>query len=164
MTTRMRGWWGSSRAGVSRRPTNTQVVAVLAALLGGFGVAACSSGDIAPALPNIGLACVDDSPRCIAERGNVLKGLMADRSKTWVRTPASPAAYASGVRLWAFKQKKRELSCDELILARREADGAAPSLRGSSAGLTPAQISRGIMLAQDVSKELGNEYGRRCRV
>jgi hypothetical protein len=33
----------------------------------------------------------------------------------------------------------------------------------NTCGLTPAQISRGIILAQDVSKELGNEFGRRCR-
>jgi hypothetical protein len=124
---------------------------------------ACSSGEIASNNQPMGLGCVDDSPHCVTERGNALKGLMADKSKAWVREPASPAAYASGVRLWAFKQKKRELSCDELSLARREADGAAPTLRGAKGGLTPAQISRGIMLAQDVSKELGNEFGRRCR-
>ena len=88
---------------------------------------------------------------------------MADRSKSWVKAPPTAASYASGVRLWAFKQKKRELSCDELSHARREADLAAPTLRGASGSLTPAQISRGIMLAQDVSKELGNEFGKRCR-
>jgi hypothetical protein len=83
---------------------------------------------------------------------------------SWPREPASPTAYASGVRLWAFKSRKRELTCDELSHARREADAAAPTLRGPGGqGMTPAQISRGIMLAQDVSKELGNEHGKRCR-
>jgi hypothetical protein len=124
---------------------------------------ACSGGDIAPPPQSMGLGCVDDSAHCVNERGNALKGLMADKSKGWVRAPATPASYASGVRLWAFKQKKRELTCDELSHARREADNAAPVLRGAKGNLTPAQISRGIMLAQDISRELGNEFGRRCR-
>ncbi len=157
MTARMRGWWSLDSARCLR------LVLVVGAATVGVSLSACSSSEIGSAPPTIGLACVDDSPRCISERGNALKGLMADKSKTWVKAPASPAAYASGVRLWAFKQKKRELNCDELAHARREADGAAPTLRGSTAGLTPAQISRGIMLAQDISKELGNEFGRRCR-
>jgi hypothetical protein len=137
----------------------TRMAMLVAVLLLG----ACSGSDIGPAPQSMGLGCVDDSAYCVTERGNALKGLMADKSKSWVRAPASPASYASGVRLWAFKQKKRELTCDELAIARREADGAAPILRSASGSLTPAQISRGIMLAQDVSKELGNEFGRRCR-
>lgn len=135
----------------------------LAPLSVGLLLSGCAGNDIATPAPKAGLGCVDDSPQCIVERGNALKGLMADKSKSWVRQPTSPAAYASGVRIWAFKQKKRELTCDELSHARREADGAAPTLRGANGSLTPAQISRGIMLAQDVSKELGNEFGRRCR-
>ena len=130
----------------------------------GLFMGSCAGNEISAPAHQAGLGCVDDSAHCISERGNSLKGLMADKSKSWIRQPATPAAYASGVRIWAFKQKKRELSCDELAHARREADGAAPALRGSGGGLTPAQISRGIMLAQDVSKELGNEFGRRCRV
>lgn len=135
----------------------------MAALCVCLSLGACSGSDVGPSAQPMGLGCVDDSPHCVNERGNALKGLMADKSKSWVRSPATPAAYASGVRLWAFKQRKRELTCDELSLARREADGAAPTLRGTSGRLTPAQISRGIILAQEVSRELGNEHSRRCR-
>ncbi len=166
MTAGMRGRLSWSRAGRVEKidmSTSRRRLPVLACLLVGASVAACSSGELGVKAPAVGLACVDDSPHCIAERGSVLKGLLADKSKAWVRSPATPAAYASGVRLWAFRQKKREFSCDELTLARREADGAAQSLRSAGAGLTPAQIARSIILAQDVSKELGNEHGRRCR-
>jgi hypothetical protein len=131
-------------------------------LLAGLILGACTGGEVVTVAPKAGMSCVDDSSQCIAERGTALKGLMADKSKAWVKQPATPSAYASGVRLWAFKQKKKELNCDELGHARREADGAAPSLRSANGSLTPAQISRGIMLAQDISKELGNEFGRRC--
>ena len=89
---------------------------------------------------------------------------MSDRQRTWVRQPAPAAAYASGVRLFAFKQRKRELTCDELAIGRREADAGPSVLRGPQGqGLTPAQISRGVMLATEVSRELGNEMRRRCR-
>lgn len=81
-----------------------------------------------------------------------------------MREPASAASYASGVRLFAYKTKKKELSCDELSMGRREADSAPGVLRGPQAAkLTPAQASRGIMLAGEVSRELGNEFTRRCR-
>jgi hypothetical protein len=128
-------------------------------------LSACSGADVATDNINRpGLGCIDDSPRCLAERQSVLKVYMADRNKAFVREPATPSAYASGVRLWAFKSRKRELTCDELNIARREADAAAPTLRGPGGqGMTPAQVARGIILAQDVSKELGNEHGRRCR-
>ena len=48
---------------------------------------------------------------------------------------------------------------------RREADGAAKSLRGPDGqGLSPAQISRASMFATEVSKELTTEMrARRCK-
>jgi hypothetical protein len=133
--------------------------------LGTIGLAACSGADVSTeVISRPGLGCIDDSPRCIAERQGVLKVYMADKNKAFVREQATPTAYASGVRLWAMKSRKRELTCDELNHGRREADAAAPTLRGPGGqGMTPAQISRGIMLAQEVSKELGNEHGKRCR-
>jgi len=154
MTAGMRERWSAGSGWLSR---------VGVCLVLGTIVAACSSGELGVQPPAVGLACVDDSPHCINERGTVLKGLMTDKSKAWMRTPPTPAAYASGVRLWAFRQKKREFSCEELLHARREADGAPQALRNGNAGLTPAQIARSIILAQDVSKELANEHRRRCR-
>jgi hypothetical protein len=108
--------------------------------------------------------CVDDSKECIQRREGALRGMMADRSRKWVREPATAQSYASGVRLFAFKGRKRELSCDELAIGRREAEAAPTILRGSgAAGLSPAQVSRGTMLAAEVSRELGIEMKRRCR-
>jgi hypothetical protein len=107
--------------------------------------------------------CVDDSPACIAERQAQLRTLLADRERKWVRDPASPDAYAAGVRLFAFKSQKKALSCHELAAGRREADAGPAVLRGPTGRhLTPAQISRGAMLATEVSRELGGEMRRRC--
>lgn len=108
--------------------------------------------------------CVDDSKDCIDRRAAALRTMMADKDRRWVREPATPESYASGVRLFAYKSRKRDLSCDELAHGRREADAAPVSLRGpAAAGLSPAQVSRGSMLAAEVSKELAAEMKRRCR-
>jgi hypothetical protein len=118
-----------------------------------------SSADLRPSLH-----CVDDSKECIEKRQGALKGMMADHQRKWVREPATPHSYASGVRLFAFKGRKRELTCDELAIGRREAEVAPVVLRGNgAAGLSPAQVSRGTMLASEVHRELNIEMKRRCR-
>ena len=90
--------------------------------------------------------------------------MMSDRERRWVREPANPQAYASGVRLFAFKSRKKDLNCDELSAGKREAEAGPGVLRGAGgSGLSPAQISRGVMLANEVSKELSNEMRRRCK-
>ena len=87
-----------------------------------------------------------------------LKVMLADKDRIWVRELPTPQAHASGVRLFAFRARKKELSCEELAHGRREADGAAKSLRGPEGqGLSPAQISRASMFAAEVSKELTTE-------
>lgn len=141
-------------------------VAVLAVLAGlAAGLAACSgSQPDANVETRAGLSCVDDSRHCIDQRQTALRSMVGDKDRKWVREPASPQAYASGVRLFAFKSRKKDLSCDELAVGRREADAGPGVLRGSGgSGLSPAQVSRGVMLSSEVSKELSNEMQRRCK-
>lgn len=142
-------------------------VPALLALIGAADTAllsGCASSDPPPSLPQAGLSCVDDSHHCIGQREKVFDSLMADKSRAWVKQPAAPTAYASGVRLFAFSKKRKDLSCEELAHGRREADGAPHALRGPGGkGLTPAQVSRGLMLATEVSRELSREFDRRCR-
>ena len=146
---------------IPRRPSShIQAILILSATCAALG--ACAGGEVAeqPA----GLKCVDDSSHCIAQRTRVLNGYMADRSHAWVKQPPEPHAYASGVRLFALSKKRKELTCDELHHAKAEADRGPATLRGpEGAGLTPAQIARGVMLASDVSRELQREIARRCR-
>lgn len=140
-------------------------VAALAALVAAGVMALGCAGSDAPAVgAHAGLSCVDDSPECIGRRQQTLHHLTSDHTRAWVRQPATAEAYASGVRMFAFKTKKRELSCDELAHGRREAEAAPSMLRGPAGrGLTTAQVARGIMFAQDVGRELDREMGRRCR-
>ena len=50
------------------------------------------------------------------------------------RTPP-PEAYASGVRLFALKSKKKELTCDELAHGRTRPTGAPGVLRGADGAI-----------------------------
>jgi hypothetical protein len=110
-----------------------------------------------------GLSCLDDSPACIARREATLKAMLADPARKWVRETPTPEAHASGVRLFAFRSRKAELTCEELAQGRREAAAAPKALKGRR-GLSPAQISRASLLAAEVAGELGAEIGRRrCR-
>jgi hypothetical protein len=137
---------------------------ILAALgLAAFAAAGCSVGTGIDADARAGLRCVDDSAECISRRQATLRHLESDQGRSWVKEPATPEAYASGVRLFAFKRKKAELSCDELAHGRREAEAARTTLKGAGSTLTPAQVARGTLLAGEVAKELQAEMSRRCK-
>jgi hypothetical protein len=137
----------------------------VAALLSCIGIAGCG-GTTEPAFgQQRGLKCVDDSNVCISQRKMVYDSYMADKSRAWVRQHAGPHEYASGVRLMAFSKMRKQLTCDELAHGKDEADRGPASLRSAAAhaGLTHAQVARGVMLANEVSRELAREISQRCR-
>lgn len=123
---------------------------------------ACSGNGVAVTTPGAGLKCVDDSPTCIAERQATMKAMLADPNRSWVAQRPDAAAYASGVRLFAFKTKKKEMSCAELHAGKREAEAGPAVLRTPGNGLSHSQVSRGVILAHEVGRELDRELGRRC--
>ncbi len=137
----------------------TLLVPVLAAFSAG-----CAINTVSVNSPLAGLSCVDDSPDCISKRKKTLNYLTNDPTRSWIRLRPTPQAYASGVRLFAYKKKKKELTCTELKIGHTEANAAAEVLRGSEAGsLSPAQVSRGTLLAAEVSRDLRREMRRRCK-
>ena len=149
-----------------RRPTGRFLIPVSVAAFASV-LASCAAINLETAATEPPRAdCVDDSPACVERRGAALKEMLADPKRGWVREPANAHSYAAGVRLFAFRSRKRDLSCEELAHGKREADGAPAALSGPhSGGLSPAQKSRGTMLAAEVSKELAAEMRRRgCRV
>ncbi|MGZ8410997.1 MAG: hypothetical protein ACXWVS_13945 [Hyphomicrobium sp.] len=91
-----------------------------------------------------------------------MKAMLADPSKSWISQRPDAAAYASGVRLFAYKSKKKDLSCAELQAGKREADAGPAVLRTPGNGLSHSQVSRGVILAHEVSRELSRELSRRC--
>lgn len=133
------------------------------ALILGFGFAGCATQLDNSAGANRGMSCLDDSAHCVSQRQAALRELVGRNDRQWVKEGASVDSYASGVRLFALKKKKKELSCDELRHAQREAHAADAALRGPNGrGLTHAQISRGSMLAAEVGREISREIARRC--
>ena len=139
-----------------------QTLPALLLLLAPTQFTGCSGNDTGG--PSSGLTCVDDSDDCVNRRQRTLRYLVEDKDRAWVTAPPPVEAYASGVRLFALKSKKKELSCAELAHGRSEADRAPGVLRGPDGGnLTPAQVSRGVMLAGEVSRELAAEMRKRCR-
>ena len=125
------------------------------------------SGSVSESTSNSPLnthGCVEDSKACIDQRQAALRTLQSDASRGWVRQPATVNAYATGVRMFAFKTEKTRLTCDELGIGRREADNAPGILRSPQAtGLSPAVVSRSIMFASEVSHDIVREQQRRCR-
>jgi hypothetical protein len=149
----------------ARRSGHPARAAAVAALLAvGLAVSACSGlldiGDT-----RAGLSCIDDTPECVDQRQATLRAFLADKDRAWVKEPATTEAHASGVRLFAFRSKKKELTCEELAHGRREADAAPKALRGPEGkGLSTALVSRATLFAAEVSKELSAEMRtRRCR-
>jgi len=139
----------------------TRIVANLAMAVASVALAACAI-DGQSELQR-GLSCVDDSPECIGHRQTTLRSLVSDKSRSWIREPPTPEAYASGVRLFAYKAQKKELTCEELSRGKLEADTAKYSLASVGNKLTPSQVARSSMLAGEVSRELQAEMSRRCR-
>ncbi|MEO1207362.1 MAG: hypothetical protein AAFV45_13640 [Pseudomonadota bacterium] len=150
---------GTSVTQWTRRAILTAVCGVLACALPG-----CAGGPSkAIGNPAEGLNCIDDSARCVAKRQATLRYYMASPDRNWIRQRPDGAAYASGVRLFAYKRQKDKLSCSELKSGVNEANGAPRALKAAGGRLTPAQVSRGKMLAQEVGRDLKREMRRRCR-
>jgi hypothetical protein len=132
----------------------------MALSLGVLGLPACG---ISLDDSRAGLSCVDDSSHCVGQREATLKAMLADKDRKWVKEQPTPQAHASGVRLFAFRATRAELSCEELAHGRREAEAAAKAVKGHP-GLSPAQISRTALFAAEVQRDLAAELKRRrCR-
>src|SRR5690606_28068722 len=106
-----------------RRPTGRFLIPVSVAAFASV-LASCAAINLETAATEPPRAdCVDDSPACVERRGAALKEMLADPKRGWVREPANAHSYAAGVRLFAFRSRKRDLTCEELAHGKREADG-----------------------------------------
>lgn len=141
------------------RPAALALAGLVAALAG------CQSANLDGGMQGFGKGdrCINDSKQCLGERSSALNELMLDKKNTWIHQKPSAESYAAGVRLFAYKTKKRQLTCAELAAGVREADAAPNMLRGGAGShLPPGHVSRGLILASEVSRELKRESQRRC--
>ena len=139
---------------------------LISAFAGLFCLALSACSLFGPDDPRAGLSCLDDSKECVDRRRVTLDSYLADNDHKWIKEPATAQAHVSGVRLFAFRSRKKELSCEELARGRREADSVAKSLHGPEGKeISPALIARATLFASEVSKELTAEIrARRCKV
>jgi hypothetical protein len=91
-----------------------------------------------------------------------LKGMTADPDRRWIRQPESPAAQASGVRLFAYAALRKKLTCEELALALAEIKRTGDVFQGSVPGVRPENAASVTALNARVGEELRTESARRC--
>jgi hypothetical protein len=91
-----------------------------------------------------------------------LKALVEDPQRPWIGKPQPAADYAQGIRLFAYRALRAQLTCDELRLALAEIDAAATTYRRPVPGVTPEQTRRVMALSAEVENELRAERARRC--
>jgi hypothetical protein len=137
----------------------------IAALAAVSLVGACTSISSSPETSNNPAAgCVDDSKHCIDKRMSTLKVMVADQKRSWVYQQESPASYATGVKLFAYRATKTQLTCGELSHGRQETADAAVSLKsGSVPGMNDSRLAQVRDMSAQVSKELGREFERVCK-
>jgi hypothetical protein len=141
-----------------RIPAGAPIVAILAAIL-----ASCSATEPEPPPAHSAVGCVDDSKTCIERRGQALKVMLADPKRTWVTRPENAAAYATGVKLFAYKGKKAELSCAELAHGREETRLMPQALKpGVVPGMNDSRLAQVRDLSGQMHKELSKEFDRAC--
>lgn len=111
----------------------------------------------APARRSGGAGCADQG--CLDR----LKGMLADRERTWIGRPQSPRDHTDGTRQFAYRALRGKLTCKELTLAMDEIAAAMRALVAPVAGVAPDQVARVRVLDAQVQDELRAEHGSRCR-
>ena len=113
-------------------------------------------------LPKVA-TCLDDSSGCISQRQATLNTMLADPNRAWVGKTPTPVVYATGVRLFAWRKSKSDLSCGELKSGIAETGGARTTLAENIPGASKTRIGQIIALSDDVNRELKRTArGKRC--
>ena len=102
------------------------------------------------------------SCRQVERCAGVLKAMVAHADRSWIGRPATPAALANGVRLFAYRTLRTKLTCEELALAHTEVDRAVKIFAAAVPGLELAQVTRARTLSIQVRAELHSESALRC--
>jgi hypothetical protein len=119
-------------------------------------VAAAPSGSSAKATPAV--AGCAGSERCVAR----LKSMIDDPDRAWIGRREPPTTFVSGVRLFAYRALRTNLTCPELRSALQEIDAASRTFNAAVPGVAPEQATRVKALCVQVRAELGAENAARC--
>lgn len=105
-----------------------------------------------------------EAPTCV---GNAclaaLKALVTNPDRSWIGQPQSPADYATGTRLFAYRALSSQLSCRELELAMADVASGGATFAAPVPGVTAEQSRRVLVLNGEVDAALRAEHAKRCR-
>lgn len=87
---------------------------------------------------------------------------MESPDRSWIGQAQSPAAFADGTRLYAYRGLRAQLSCPELARALDEIGIAAGLSSNGIAGFTAEQLAQVVALSGQVESELKAERNTRC--
>jgi hypothetical protein len=96
------------------------------------------------------------------ECASLLKTMLRDPARRWMRQPASFTAFANGTRLFAYRALRTKLDCDELGTALDEIAAAAQALANPPKQIPAEQVIKIRALNTKVGNELRAELASRC--
>ena len=91
-----------------------------------------------------------------------LRALVERRDRAWMRRPETPAEVLTGVRMFAFRALRPQLTCGELDVALEQLAAVPTALRTPPPDSRPEEVARATRLAAEVHSELGAEKETRC--
>ena len=92
----------------------------------------------------------------------VLKSMVDDPSRSWMRQRASDAAYANGTRQFAYRALRPTLSCTELAHAYDDLAEAHRSHKTQPPGVPVGRLVQVRALNSAVASEIQQEIVARC--
>lgn len=118
-----------------------------------------------PKLPQVPAPNRTEGPTCASGSDCMvrLKAMIDDPSRSWIGKVQSPAEYANGTRLFAYRALRTQLTCPQLTTALDEVAAAAGTFRAPVPGVSAAQAKRVLALNGDVERELRAEFAGRCK-
>lgn len=96
---------------------------------------------------------------CVA----VLRAMIDDPRQSWMMRAPTPAEFANGTRLFAYRALKTTLDCGKLRFANAELDWAIDTFSSNRLeGVDAAHRARVTALAEAVHAEIEGEIKKRC--
>jgi hypothetical protein len=92
-----------------------------------------------------------------------LRALVGGSDRRWLKQPEETAAFANGVRMFAYMALQKKLTCDELAAALLETENAEKAFRGAVPGVRPMQVVAARRLSVRIARDLRAETAARCQ-
>jgi hypothetical protein len=92
----------------------------------------------------------------------VLRAMIDDPRQAWMMRAPTPAEFANGTRLFAYRALRKTLDCGKLRFAAAELQWAIDTFGRDVEGMDSAHRARVSALAADVRGELEAEIKQRC--